>query len=57
MDIESLKCCGNCLHRKYLTEKDFYRETCSKGKGTSGFEYCEQWKFDCFTRSIRENRH
>ncbi len=48
MDINNLKCCGNCKHRKTELKKDYYKETCKKNKdrprGSS--EKCFTWSYD-----------
>ena len=46
MNIEDLKCCGNCKSRCYLGQDKYFEEWCSKMQKTSSCEYCDKWEYD-----------
>lgn len=46
MEIDDLKCCGNCIYRISMDMGDYFRSGCSHGKITQSFERCDKWEFD-----------
>lgn len=58
MDIQDLKCCGNCNNycNTHLECNDFFQKSISKGSTLKKqpFEICENsWEFDCLTNELR----
>ena len=53
VEVENLKCCGNCLHRSTIDMGSYSDETCDKDNNLSSWQYCEKWEFDGIERSGR----
>lgn len=58
MDIEDLKCCGNCEH----IESDYEDFVCGNfdnghsGKFVNPYDYCDFWVYDGLYKGKRVNR-
>lgn len=55
MNIEDLKCCGNCTHRVSNDMGSCVEEGCDKGIISASYEICPGWEYDNLTREKREN--
>lgn len=53
MNVNDLKCCGNCLHRISLDMGDYVEERCERRHQTSSYEYCDSWEYDGSRRELR----
>jgi len=54
MNIDDLKCCGNCLNRVTNDMGDCSSEGCEETDNITGsYEYCDEWEYDGLHRESR----
>ena len=46
LNIENLKCCGNCNHRESQNIEGENIESCYKNKLIPSCGFCDNWEFD-----------
>ena len=47
INLEDLKCCGNCSFRKSLDMGDNFSETCTGNLSIKqSYGYCSEWQYD-----------
>jgi len=55
LNINDLKCCGNCVFRCSIDMGNAVEENCIKNREniTSSSEYCDDWMYDDLILAVR----
>lgn len=54
MNVEDLKCCGNCRFRVSTNMGEYSEEMCALKENSESFQYCDKWDYDGLHREIRK---
>lgn len=57
MNIEDLKCCGNCSHRVTTDMGDCHEEICCLRQNFASYQYCDKWDYDGLFRELRKREY
>lgn len=54
MQLDDLKCCGNCSKRVSLDMGDYFEENCLINNTLESFKICDKWEYDGILWQKRE---
>ena len=46
IQLDDLKCCGNCTHRTSIDMGSEHEESCKKNYNTPSYMKCDEWEYD-----------